>query len=149
MDYISVISNSFEYTKNALVGKWMDWLILAVLALVQTLTLSLIPLLSGYVVRVISGKTPAPMVDEWGKLFIDGWKLNIIGFVYMIPALLVFLVLGGLGAIGMLASEAAGGDGCRSAEPYRRCPSCGPGRARHVVHCPVCHNALCAQGQLR
>jgi len=88
----------------------MDWIILAVLALIQTFTLSLIPLLSGYVVRVISGKTPAPMVDEWGKLFIDGWKLNIIGFVYMIPAILVFLVLGGLGAIGMLASEAAGGD---------------------------------------
>ena len=29
----------------------MDWIILAVLALVQTFTLSLIPLLSGYVVR--------------------------------------------------------------------------------------------------
>jgi hypothetical protein len=82
----------------------MDWIILAVLALIQTFTLSLIPLLSGYVVRVISGKTPAPAVDEWGKLFIDGWKLNIIGFVYMIPALLVFLVLGGLGAIAGMAT---------------------------------------------
>ncbi|PKL62790.1 MAG: hypothetical protein CVV31_04345 [Methanomicrobiales archaeon HGW-Methanomicrobiales-2] len=104
MDYVSVISNSFEYTKEALVGKWMDWIILAVLALVQTFTLSLIPLLSGYVVRVLAGKTPAPAVDEWGKLFVDGWKLNIIGFVYMIPALLVFLLLGGLSVIAGMAT---------------------------------------------
>lgn len=104
MDYVSVISNSFEYTKEALVGKWMDWLILAVLALIQTFTFSLIPLLSGYVVRVISGKTPAPVVDEWGKLFVDGWKANIIAFVYMIPAILVFLLLGGIGLIAGMAT---------------------------------------------
>ncbi|MFA7563117.1 MAG: DUF4013 domain-containing protein [Methanoculleus sp.] len=99
MDYGSVISNSFEYTKEALVGKWMQWIILAVLALVQMLTVSLIPLLSGYIVRVLAGKTPAPEVDGWGKLFVDGWKLNIIMLVYMIPAILVFLVLGGLSAL--------------------------------------------------
>ncbi|NLB00182.1 MAG: DUF4013 domain-containing protein [Methanomicrobiales archaeon] len=98
MDYSSVISNSFEYTKEALVGKWMQWIILAVLAFVQMLTASLIPLLSGYIVRVLSGKTPAPEVDGWGKLFVDGWKLNIIVLIYMIPAILVFLVLGGLSA---------------------------------------------------
>ena len=99
MDYGRVISNSFEYTKEALFGKWMQWVILAVLALVQTFTVSLIPLLSGYVVRVLAGQTPAPEIDGWGKLFIDGWKMNIIVLVYMIPAILVFLVLGGISAL--------------------------------------------------
>ncbi len=110
MDYGNLISRSFEYTKDALAGKWMDWIILAVLALVQMFTLSLIPLLSGYSVRVLAGKTPAPEVDQWGKLFVDGWKLNIIALVYMIPAIIVFLVLGGLGAIALMANQAAGGD---------------------------------------
>lgn len=110
MDYGTVISRSFEYTKDALVGKWMQWIILAVLSLVQALTLSLIPLLSGYTVRVLAGKTPAPAIDQWGRLFIDGWKLNIIMLIYMLPAILVFLVLGGLGIIGVLANEAAGGN---------------------------------------
>jgi len=110
MEYGIVISRAFEYTKDALIGKWMHWVILAVLSLVQTLTLSLIPLLSGYSVRVLSGKTPAPEVDDWVRLFVDGWKLNIITLIYMIPAILIFLVFGGLGAIGVFASEAAGGD---------------------------------------
>ncbi|KAF5073123.1 DUF4013 domain-containing protein [Methanoculleus horonobensis] len=104
MDYGSVISNSFEYTKEALVGKWMQWVILAVMALVQTFTVSLIPLLSGYVVRVLAGNTPAPEIDGWGKLFVDGWKMNIIALVYMIPAILVFLVLGGLSVIAGMAT---------------------------------------------
>ena len=110
MDYGTLISRSFEYTKDALVGKWMQWVILAVLSLVQALTLSLIPLLSGYAVRVLGGKTPAPEIDDWGRLFVDGWKMNIIMLVYMLPAILVFLVLGGIGAIGLFANEAAGGD---------------------------------------
>ncbi|KDE54703.1 DUF4013 domain-containing protein [Methanoculleus sp. MH98A] len=104
MDYGNVISNSFEYTKEALVGKWMQWVILAVLALVQTITVSLIPMLSGYAVRVLAGNTPAPEIDGWGKLFVDGWKMNIIMLVYMIPAILVFLVLGGLSALAGMAT---------------------------------------------
>jgi len=110
MDYGNAISGALEYTKDALVGKWMQWIILAVLSLVQAFTLSLIPLLSGYVVRVLAGKTPAPEVDDWVGLFVDGWKLNIISLVYMLPAIIVFLLFGGLGAIGIIASEAAGGD---------------------------------------
>ncbi|NLZ31313.1 MAG: hypothetical protein GX885_11355, partial [Methanomicrobiales archaeon] len=54
MEYGTVISRAFEYTKDALIGKWMHWIILAVLSLVQSLTLSLIPLLTGYSVRVLS-----------------------------------------------------------------------------------------------
>lgn len=109
MDYGTVISRSFEYTKDALVGKWMHWIILAVLLLIQTVTVCLVPLLSGYVVRVLSGKTPAPEVNDWGRLFVDGWKMNIITLVYMLPAILVFLVLGGLSIIaGMGTGDPSG-----------------------------------------
>jgi len=93
MDYGSVISNSFEYTRDALVGKWMQWIILAVLALVQTITFLLIPLLCGYVVRVLAGNAPAPEVNEWGRLFVDGWKMNIIALVYMIPIFVIIAFL--------------------------------------------------------
>ena len=109
MDYGNVVSSSFEYTKDALVGKWMQWVILAVLSLVQMLTFSVVPLLSGYIVRVLSGTTPAPEIEDWGRLFIDGWKLNIIALVYMIPAILVFLVLGGLSIIAGMGAGDAGG----------------------------------------
>ncbi|MCK8519831.1 DUF4013 domain-containing protein [Methanoculleus sp. 7T] len=110
MDYGTVISGAFEYTKDALVGKWMHWVMLAVLSLVQALTLSLVPLLNGYVVRVLAGKTPAPEVDEWGRLFIDGWKMNIIMLVYMLPAIIIFMIFGGLAIIGGALGGAAGGD---------------------------------------
>ncbi|HQD26055.1 MAG TPA: DUF4013 domain-containing protein [Methanoculleus thermophilus] len=110
MDYGTAISRSFEYTKDALVGKWMRWVILVVLSIVQGLTLSLVPLLNGYAVRVLAGKTPAPEVDGWGKLFIDGWKLNIIALIYMLPAIIIFAVFGGFAIISAAANEATGGD---------------------------------------
>lgn len=47
MDYGNLISRSFAYTKDALVGKWMQWVILVVLSLIQAFTLLLVPLLSG------------------------------------------------------------------------------------------------------
>ena len=36
--------------------------------------------------------------------------MNIITLIYLIPAILVFLIFGGIGVIGVLAGEAAGGD---------------------------------------
>lgn len=110
MDYGNVISRSFEYAKDALVGKWLRWIALIILSIIQAFTLFLVPLFSGYIVRVLSGKTPAPEIDQWGKLFVDGWKLNIIVLIYALPAIIVFLVLGGVGLLGILANEAAGGD---------------------------------------
>ncbi len=59
------------------------WLLLVLLSLVQTFTLFLVPLYNGYIVRVLAGRRPAPEVDDWGgRLFLDGWKLNIINLIY-------------------------------------------------------------------
>ena len=105
MDYGNLISRSLDYTKEALWGEWGRWLILVILSLIQTFTLFLIPLASGYIVRVLSGRRPAPDVNQWGRLFVDGWKLNIITLIYLIPVILVLAVFGGVAAISAIAAR--------------------------------------------
>ena len=105
MDYGSLISGSAGYTKDALWGEWGRWLILVILSLVQTFTLFLVPLLNGYIVRVLAGRTPAPDVNEWGRLFIDGWKWNIINLIYMIPVILIVIFFGGIAVASAIAAR--------------------------------------------
>jgi hypothetical protein len=107
MDYGSLISGSFEYTKDALWGKWGRWILLVVLSLIQVFTLFLIPLYNGYIVRVLSGRRPAPDIDEWGRLFVDGWKWNIINLIYMIPVLLILAYFGGLAVLSAIGVQGA------------------------------------------
>lgn len=99
--------NRFNYTRDALTGKWTRWILLAVLSFLQALTFSLVPLFSGYLVRVLSGKTPAPEVDDWGRLFVDGWKWNIINLIYMIPVLLILAYFGGLAVLSAIGVQGA------------------------------------------
>lgn len=84
-----MLGDSFEYTKEALIGKWTRWFLLIICAII-------FPLFGGYSVRIMSGAKPAPELENWGSLFIDGIKLIVIGLIYSIPVLIVaFLVLGG------------------------------------------------------
>jgi len=78
MDYLRLLSDSFDYTKEALWGRWVRWLLL----LVSTI---IFPLIYGYTVRVMSGAKPAPEPEGWIGLFIDGIKLIVITIVYTIP----------------------------------------------------------------
>jgi len=48
-------------------------------------------LLSGYIVRIYRGITPPPSFDAWGTLFLDGLKLLIVGLLWFIPAIVVFI----------------------------------------------------------
>ncbi|WP_292518005.1 DUF4013 domain-containing protein [Methanoculleus sp.] len=105
MDYGSLISRSLGYTKDALWGEWWRWVLLVILSLVQVFTLFLVPLYNGYIVRVLSGRRPAPDVNQWGRLFLDGWKLNIITLIYLIPVILVLAVFGGIAAISAIAAR--------------------------------------------
>ncbi len=107
MDYIRLLSDSFDYTKEALWGRWGRWVILVVLSLIQVFTLFLVPLYNGYIVRVLSGQRPAPDINDLGKLFIDGWKWNIINLIYMIPAILVLAYFGGLAVLSAVAAQGA------------------------------------------
>ncbi|KUL01673.1 MAG: Uncharacterized protein XE11_2049 [Methanomicrobiales archaeon 53_19] len=74
----------------------------------STLTLFLIPVFNGYIVSILSGKTPAPEVENWGKLFVDGWKLNIVALIYMIPVIIVLIIFGAATLPFLLAGAAMG-----------------------------------------
>lgn len=85
MNVVQLISNSFDYTKDALWGRWTRWLLL----LASTI---LFPFMYGYTVRVMSGTKPTPELKGWIGLFIDGIKLIAITVVYSIP-LMVLTIL--------------------------------------------------------
>ncbi len=108
MDYGNIIFRSFEYTKEALWGRWLRWVLLIILSLIQVFTLFLIPFYNGYIVRVLSGRRPAPDVNDWTRLFVDGWKLNIITLIYMIPTILVLIYFGVLAVVSAIAAQGMG-----------------------------------------
>ena len=82
-----MLSDSFDYTKEAIVGKWMQWFLLVVATILLCL-----PLL-GYTLKVYRGEKPAPEVSDWGTLFVDGIKYVIVSLVWAIPLLILFVVL--------------------------------------------------------
>lgn len=85
MDVVRLISESFGYAKDAIWGRWVRWLLL----LVSTI---IFPFMYGYTVRVMSGTKPAPELEGWIGLFVDGIKLIVITIVYSIP-LMVLTIL--------------------------------------------------------
>jgi len=46
--------------------------------------------MNGYLMRIYRGADPAPDVDQWGTLFIDGLKLIVVGIIYAIPAMIIW-----------------------------------------------------------
>ena len=49
-------------------------------------------IVSGYLVRVYRGTTPPPVFDSWCSLYLDGIKLAIVGFLWFVPALVIFVI---------------------------------------------------------
>lgn len=89
MDFGTMIGESFAYAKDAVWEKWNRWLML----IIATILLG-IPLM-GYIMKVLRGTKPAPEVEDWGTLFVDGIKYIIVKIIYAIPIIIVgFLVLG-------------------------------------------------------
>jgi hypothetical protein len=86
MDYGNMLSESFEYAREGLVGKWMKWLLL----LVATILLA-IPLL-GYELKILRGEKPSPEITDWGTLIVDGIKYLVIVIVYCIPLAVIAIV---------------------------------------------------------
>jgi len=89
MDFSNMLGDAFAYTKEGVFGNMNRWLklILAILCLGLPF--------SGYIMRVYRGATPAPDVDQWGTLFIDGLKLLIVGIVYAIPLIIIWVLIYG------------------------------------------------------
>lgn len=83
MDFGNLVGESFAYAKDGLWEKWSKW----VLLLVATILLAL-PLM-GYMMKILRGEQPAPEVQDWGTLFIDGIKYAIITIIYAIPLIII------------------------------------------------------------
>ena len=101
MDFGNMLGDSFAYAKDAVVGKWMQWLLLVIATIILC-----IPLL-GYSLKVLRGEKPAPEVTDWGTLFIDGIKYMIVSLIYAIPTLIIFFVTIGAGVVAMAGQDPA------------------------------------------
>ena len=99
MDYGNMIGESFEYAKEAVVGKWNKWLML----IIATILLA-IPLM-GYAMKVLRGEKPAPEVDDWGTLFIDGIKYLIVSLIYALPIIIVWVLVLGASAAAIMSGN--------------------------------------------
>jgi hypothetical protein len=99
MDYISMLGESFTYAKEAVVGKWMQWLLLFIATI-----LLCIPLM-GYTVRVLRGEKPAPEVTDWVALTIDGIKYLVISVIYALPSLIILFVTLGSAILALASGQ--------------------------------------------
>ncbi|MDO8841329.1 DUF4013 domain-containing protein [Methanocalculus sp.] len=108
MSISTCASGSFAYAQEAVWGKWKQWILLVVAYLITTITLYLVPVFNGYLVSVLSGKVPAPEVEDWGKLFVDGWKLNIVTLIYMLPVIIILIIFGAATLPFVIAGAAMG-----------------------------------------
>jgi len=77
-----MFGDSFEYTKEAFIGKWVRWIVLIICSII-------FPLIMGYSLDVMRGTKPAPEPGNWVKTFIDGILYLIISIIYMIPVIIL------------------------------------------------------------
>ncbi len=93
------ISESFGYTKEALIGKWVRWILLIIISIIPFVNF----IANGYIIRVMRGTKPAPELEDYWQLFVDGILYSIIMFIWMIPVIIVGVILVG-GSLFALAS---------------------------------------------
>ncbi|MDE4908120.1 DUF4013 domain-containing protein [Methanogenium marinum] len=99
------IGESFGYTKEALIGKWVRWILLVIISIIPIVNF----ISNGYIIRVMRGTKPAPELEDYVQLFIDGLLYSIIMFIWMIPVLIVAVVFfGGAFLALMSGSDALG-----------------------------------------
>ena len=100
-----MLGDSLEYTKEALIDKYVRWLILIIGSIVFPITL-------GYTLRVYRGERSPPDPQDWVAVFIDGIKLFIVELIWAIPIIIVGIIFfGGAAALMMSGSDAASAAG--------------------------------------
>ena len=100
------LSESFDYSKEALVGKWVRWILLIIISIIPIVNF----ILYGYTIRVLRGVKPAPELEDYVQLFVDGLLYMVISVIWMIPAIIVAVVLvGGSVGLAMVSDPAAAG----------------------------------------
>lgn len=103
MEYGKMLGDSVEYAREAVWGKWTRWVLLIVSTII-------FPLILGYVMEIYRGTKPAPELEHWGKLFIDGLKLIAAWIIYMLPVIAILLVFGGWALFSAMQQAAMSGD---------------------------------------
>ena len=82
IDFGNMLSDSFEYTKEALMEKWLKWVLL------------IIPFMTpGYEIQIFKGIKPAPEINDWISNFINGIKLVVVGLIYALPIIIIAGIL--------------------------------------------------------
>jgi len=103
MEYGKMLGDSVEYAREAVWGKWTRWVLLIVCSII-------FPLILGYVMEIYRGTRPAPELEHWGKLFIDGLKFIAAWIIYMLPVIAVMLVFGGWAFFSAMQQAAMSGN---------------------------------------
>jgi len=135
-----MLDDSFNYTKEALWGKWARWITFAVLsipftlfpivfdtkkimvgttfhwelihwdqvAIVLAVGILFSFFISGYIIRIYRGTKPAPDFTDWGTLFIDGIKLDIVWLLWFIPVVFAVLLIVGIAVLTMVTAGSNG-----------------------------------------
>ena len=92
-----------------------DWIVTVLIGGVLTvLSILIIPafIVYGYLVRAIranlEGEPEPPTFGDWGELVVDGIKVVVVGFVYMIVPLIVMSVTVGTAVLAILSGGEAG-----------------------------------------
>jgi|WetSurMetagenome_2_1015567.scaffolds.fasta_scaffold08769_3 hypothetical protein len=96
-----MLRDAFAFTRQGVFenrGRWAR--------LILALILLGIPL-NGYAMRIYRGATTAPDVDQWGRLFIDGLKLIIVGCIYAIPIMIIWVATYGSMMAAIFANDSA------------------------------------------
>ena len=101
MEYGNLLDDALHYTKDGIfsnVNRWIK-LIVAIICLG-------IPM-NGYVMRIYRGAETAPEVDQWGNLFVDGIKLIIVGLIYAIPVMILWVFIYGDMMLSLMQGDTA------------------------------------------
>jgi hypothetical protein len=99
-----IVDGSFIYAKEGLMGKWEKWILLIISCII-------FPLFMGYTMRVYRGEKPAPDLNDWGGMFIDGIKLLVVGLIYSLPVIVLDIALMGSTFLALLSSVKPGSSG--------------------------------------
>lgn len=94
----------FVFDSNTLAGttdfSWeqIPWAEVAVLIIAGILLSFFI---SGYVVRIYRGVQPAPDFDDWGTLFFDGLKMQVLSLIWFLPVIILICIFVALSIAGL------------------------------------------------